>query len=129
MIRLTCCLGGVPVGAHEAASLWPLCDSVRCAPETTAALRAALLWRCHFFSHFTARVLRDSSGILSKPPANQTPLLVVEEADAVHGHGHAVAPRAGQHRLVLHRAARLDDVLDAELGGDVHVVREGEERV
>ena len=71
----------------------------------------------------------SSSGILSKPPANQTPLLVVEEADAVHGHGHAVAPRAGQHRLVLHRPAGLDDVLDAELGGDVHVVREGEERV
>ena len=116
------------MGAHEAALSWPRCDSVQRAPETTAAQRAALLWRCHFFSQL-AHGFYESSGILSNPPANQTPLLVVEEADAVHGHGHAVAPRAGQHRLVLHRAAGLDDVLDAELGGDVHVVREGEERV
>ena len=31
-------------------------DLIAGAPETTAALRAALLWRCHFF---TARVLRE----------------------------------------------------------------------
>ena len=104
-------------------------DSVQCAPETTAALRAALFVAVPLFFVLLHGFYESSSGILSKPPANQTPLLVVEEADAVHGHGHAVAPRAGQHRLVLHRPAGLDDVLDAELGGDVHVVREGEERV
>ena len=88
---------------------------------------------CHFFSHrpgFGFGFYTSLSGILSKPPAPfRHHCLVVEEADAVHGHGHAVAPRAGQHGLVLDRAAGLDDVLDAKLGGDVHVVREGEERV
>ena len=106
------------------------------APETTAAL---LVWLCATFfrigfgfGFYTARDLltRVSPGSLASPRSEiRHHCLVVEEADAVHGHGHAVAPRAGQHGLVLHRAAGLDDVLDAELGGDVHVVREGEERV
>ena len=89
----------------------------------------AALWGVGFY---TARDLltRVSPGSLASPRSEiRHRCLVVEEADAVHGHGHAVAPRAGQHGLVLHRAAGLHDELDAELGGDVHVVREGEERV
>ena len=113
----------------EAASPWPRCDSVRSAPEPTVAL---LVWLCYTFFRigFGFGFYESLPGSLASPRSEiRHHCLVVEEADAVHGHGHAVAPRAGQHGLVLHRAAGLDDELDAELGGDVHVVREGEERV
>ena len=123
------------MGAHEAALSWPRCDSVQRAPETTAALLLGSLCGCATFFRLGSGsgfkgFTRVSPGSLASPRSEiRHHCLVVEEADAVHGHGHAVAPRAGQHGLVLHRAAGLDDELDAELGGDVHVVREGEERV
>mmetsp|Transcript_12883 Transcript_12883/g.40882 ORF Transcript_12883/g.40882 Transcript_12883/m.40882 type:complete len:313 (+) Transcript_12883:267-1205(+) len=53
----------------------------------------------------------------------------MEEADAGHGHGDAVLVAGGDDVVVLHGAAGLGDVLDAEGGGDVDVVAEGEEGV
>ena len=54
-------LGGVPVGADEAASSSPRCDSVRSAPETTAAL---LVWLCATFFR-----IGFGFGVYTAPPA------------------------------------------------------------
>src|SRR5262245_13135619 len=52
---------------------------------------------------------------------------VTEMAHAGQDHRHAVRVGRGDHFRIAHRAARLDDRLDAELRGDVDAVAEREE--
>ena len=71
------------------------------------------------------RVNRPRRPRRAAPP----PPSVVEEPQLVVRHDHAVVLRGARHFVVLHGAARLRDKGDAELGGVVDRVAEGEEGV
>mmetsp|Transcript_17965 Transcript_17965/g.24704 ORF Transcript_17965/g.24704 Transcript_17965/m.24704 type:complete len:577 (-) Transcript_17965:277-2007(-) len=73
-----------------------------------------------------SKEVRDDGRVDEAP---RPPSSVVEEADVRERHGHPVLVAGGDDARVRHRAPGLGDEFDANLGGVIDGVAEGEERV